>query len=99
MTVTSEKSTTVPQSREEWTAALSRPGVVLLPVRLFLGLTFTFAGLQKLADPHFFDASRPQSIQAQILLFKQTSPIHALMGPISDHAVAFGVLTAVAELG
>jgi thiosulfate dehydrogenase [quinone] large subunit len=98
-THTFRPGTGVPQSREEWRAALSRPGVVLLPVRLFLGLTFIFAGLQKLADPHFFDASRPQSIQAQILLFKQTSPISFMLGPISDHASAFGVLTAVAELG
>ena len=90
---------TVPQSRDEWTAALSRPGVVLLPLRLFLGITFTFAGLQKLADPHFFDASRPTSIQGQIAFFKATSPIRFLLGPVSSHAVLFGVLTAVAEIG
>ncbi len=97
--MTSEKTATLPQSRAEWTAALRRPGFVLLPVRLFLGLTFTFAGLQKLADPHFFDAARPESIQAQLLLFQQTSPISSLLGPVSDHAVAFGVLTAIAEIG
>ena len=97
--MTSENTTTLPQSREEWTAALTRPGVVLLPVRLFLGLTFTFAGLQKLADPHFFEASRPTSIQGQILLFKQTSPIRFMLGPVSHHAVLFGVLTAIAEIG
>lgn len=91
--------TFLPQSRDEWTAALSRPGVVLLPLRLFLGITFTFAGLQKLADPHFFDASRATSIQGQIALFKATSPIHFMLGPVSDHAVLFGVLTAVAEIG
>src|SRR3954465_2487549 len=90
---------TLPQSRDEWTAALSRPGVVLLPLRLFLGITFTFAGLQKLADPHFFDASRPTSIQGQLASFKAASPISFLLGPISHHAVAFGVLTAIAELG
>jgi thiosulfate dehydrogenase [quinone] large subunit len=73
--------------------------VVLLPLRLFLGITFTFAGLQKLADPHFFDASRPTSIQGQIAVFKATSPIHFLLGPVSSHAVLFGVITAVAEIG
>src|SRR3954465_15944617 len=90
---------TLPQSRDEWTAALSRPGVVLLPLRLFLGITFTVAGLQKLADPHFFDASRPTSIQGQIAFFKATSPIHFLLGPVSSDDVLFGVLTAVAEIG
>ena len=89
----------LPQSRDEWTAALSRPGVVLLPLRLFLGLTFTFAGLQKLADPHFFDASRPTSIQGQIAIFRSTSPISFLLGPIAHHAVLFGVVTAIAEIG
>jgi thiosulfate dehydrogenase (quinone) large subunit len=29
----------------------------LLPLRLFLGATFTFAGLQKLADPSFLDGA------------------------------------------
>ena len=99
VTVTSPNTYSIPQSRDEWAAALGRPGVVLLPLRLFLGLTFTFAGLQKLADPHFFDASRPTSIQGQLALFKATSPISFLLGPISHHAVAFGVLTAIAELG
>ena len=105
VTVTSESTRSLstwpsmPQSRDEWTAALSRPGVVLLPLRLFLGLTFTFAGLQKLADPHFFEASRPTSIQGQIASFQATSPISFLLGPISHHAVLFGVLTAIAEIG
>jgi thiosulfate dehydrogenase [quinone] large subunit len=99
VTVTSESTRILPQSRAEWTAALSRPGIVLLPLRLFLGVTFTFAGLQKLADPHFFDAKYPTSIQGQLASFKATSPISFMLGPISHHAVAFGVLTAVAELG
>ncbi|BEP15609.1 hypothetical protein acdb102_39200 [Acidothermaceae bacterium B102] len=102
MTVTSESTRslpTLPQSRDEWAAALSRPGVVLLPLRLFLGLTFTFAGLQKLADPHFFDAARPTSIQGQIAIFRSTSPISFLLGPIAHHAVLFGVVTAIAEIG
>ncbi|MDX6227771.1 MAG: thiosulfate dehydrogenase (quinone) large subunit [Frankiales bacterium] len=97
--MTTDNPLTLPRSGDEWRAALARPGVVLLPLRLFLGVTFTFAGLQKLADPHFFDASRPQSIQGQIMLFRTTSPIKFLLGPISHHAVAFGVLTAIAEIG
>jgi thiosulfate dehydrogenase [quinone] large subunit len=103
MTLTSQTTEptrpSLPQSRDEWTAALSRPGVVLLPLRLFLGITFSFAGLQKLADPHFFEASRPTSIQGQIALFKATSPIRFMLGPVSSHAVLFGVLTAIAEIG
>ncbi len=46
--------------------ALYSAGWVLLPLRVFLGFTFSFAGLQKLANPGFFDASNPASIQAQL---------------------------------
>jgi hypothetical protein len=41
-------------------------GRVLLPLRAFLGFTFFFAGLQKVADPRCFDAADPASIQAQL---------------------------------
>ena len=34
-------------------------GWYLLPLRLFLGVTFLFAGLQKLANPDFFRSSSP----------------------------------------
>ena len=51
-------------------------GRVLLPLRAFLGFTFCFAGLQKLANPRFFDAADPASIQAQLAgaAREQTSP-------------------------
>ena len=38
----------------------------LVPLRAFLGFTFCFAGLQKLANPGFFDAASPVSIQSQL---------------------------------
>ncbi len=41
-------------------------GRALLPLRAFLGFTFCFAGLQKLANPRFFDAADPASIQSQL---------------------------------
>lgn len=74
------------------------PGLLLLPARLFLGITFGFAGLQKLADPGFFDPSQPHSIQSQLALFRQSSPIGFLLGPAQSHPVTVGVLTALAEL-
>ena len=40
-------------------AAPEALGRVLLPLRAFLGFTFCFAGLQKLANPQFFDAADP----------------------------------------
>ena len=50
-------------------------GRVLLPLRAFLGFTFCFAGLQKLANPGFFDAANPASIQSQLAGAARLSPI------------------------
>ena len=74
------------------------PGWMLLPLRLFLGFTFTFAGLQKLANPGFFNASNPASIQAQMQAYQLRSPIHLLLGIASHSPVVFGLLIALGEL-
>jgi len=80
----------------------SRPsrevGRVLLPLRAFLGFTFCFAGLQKLANPRFFDAADPASIQSQLAGAGRLSPIHALVSPLTHIAVPLGVLIACGEL-
>ena len=73
-------------------------GRALLPLRAFLGFTFCFAGLQKLANPGFFQASNPGSIQVQLAGAVRRSPIHALISPLTHLAVPLGVLIAVAEL-
>ncbi|HEV3268450.1 MAG TPA: Rieske 2Fe-2S domain-containing protein [Acidimicrobiales bacterium] len=70
----------------------------LLPLRVFLGATFTYAGLQKLANPNFFDAKSPISIQSQLIAAARTSPIHALLSHLGSVAVPIGVLIAVGEL-
>ena len=70
----------------------------LLPLRAFLGFTFCFAGLQKLANPRFFDATDPASIQAQLAGAVRRSPIHPLISPLTHVAVPLGVLIAIAEL-
>jgi len=72
---------------------------VLLPLRAFLGFTFTFAGLQKLANPGFFDASNPASIQAQLAAAARLSPAHALLAHVVHLAVPIGVVIALAEIG
>jgi thiosulfate dehydrogenase [quinone] large subunit len=73
-------------------------GWALLPLRAFLGITFVFAGLQKLANPAFFNASNPASIQAQLTAAQRISPIHALLGPISHVSVLIGLVIAFGEL-
>lgn len=78
-----------PRTPAEW---------ALLPLRVFLGFTFTFAGLQKLANPAFFRASYPASIQAQLLAASRHSPLHGLLHSLSHLAVPLGVLIALGEL-
>jgi thiosulfate dehydrogenase (quinone) large subunit len=83
----------------EWqTHGYRQPGWLLMPLRMFLGVTFTFAGLQKLADPNFFNAKSPASVQHQMSLLAGTSPIGPLVR-LSLHAgFLTGLLIALAEL-
>jgi thiosulfate dehydrogenase [quinone] large subunit len=79
-------------------AARDLAGWALLPLRAFLGFTFCFAGLQKLANPAFFKASNPASIQAQMAGAARRSPIHALLTPLSHHAALIGAVIALGEI-
>jgi thiosulfate dehydrogenase [quinone] large subunit len=69
-------------------------GRALLPLRAFLGFTFCFVGLQKLANPRFFDAADPVSIQSQLAGAARRSPVHALISPLAHIAVPLGFLIA-----
>jgi thiosulfate dehydrogenase [quinone] large subunit len=73
-------------------------GWALLPLRLFLGATFTFAGLQKLANPDFFHNSSPISIHTQLAGAARTSPIHALLAHLVSAAPLIGVLIVLGEV-
>jgi thiosulfate dehydrogenase [quinone] large subunit len=73
-------------------------GWALMPLRLFLGATFLFAGLQKLANPAFFSSSSAISIHAQLEGSARTSPIHALVSHLVPVASAVGVIIAVGEV-
>ncbi len=70
----------------------------LLPLRLFLGVTFLYAGIQKFSNPHFFDAKDPSSIQAQFQGSVRVSPIGSLLAHFSGAALTIGIIIAVAEI-
>jgi thiosulfate dehydrogenase [quinone] large subunit len=70
----------------------------LLPLRLFLGATFLYAGLQKLANPNFFRAQSPISIQAQLIAASHTSPLHALLLHLIRVAAPIGVVISFSEV-
>jgi thiosulfate dehydrogenase [quinone] large subunit len=50
-----------------------------VPLRLFLGITFLYAGIQKIADPGFLDPTAPTYIGAQLQSFTTNSPIGFLI--------------------
>ncbi len=70
----------------------------LLPLRVFLGVTFTYAGLQKLANPNFFDAASPTSIQSQMIASARVSPIHLILSHLVQFARPLGLVIAAGEL-
>jgi thiosulfate dehydrogenase [quinone] large subunit len=69
-----------------------------MPLRLFLGVTFLFAGLQKLANPDFLRSSSPTSIHAQLIGADRSSPIHGLLSHLVSVAPAVGVVIALGEV-
>ncbi len=74
-------------------------GWTLLPMRFFLGVTFVYAGIEKLTDPQFFDPSAPSYIGRQLLAFARGSPLHNLLIQVAvPHAVLFGYAIAFGEI-
>ncbi len=74
-------------------------GRVLAPLRLFLGLTFLYAGIQKLTDPQFFNPRAAGYIGRQILAFAHGSPIKGvLLSVVLPHATFYGGLIAYGEI-
>lgn len=81
-----------------WSGWRTEPGWLLLPLRAFLGVTFTYAGLQKLANPGYLDPNNPTSVAHQMGLLRRSSPIGFLLG-LSAHAPTLvGLLIAFGEL-
>jgi len=74
------------------------PGGPQIILRAFLGVTFTYAGLQKLANRFFFNAANPGSIQAQLHASIATSPIGPLVRVAAHAPVLVGLLIALGEL-
>jgi thiosulfate dehydrogenase (quinone) large subunit len=77
---------------------LRQPGWLILPLRGFLGVTFVYAGLQKLANPAYLNPNNPASVVGQMKLLRHVSPIGPLLG-LSLHAPTLvGLMIAFGEL-
>ena len=74
------------------------PGGPQVVLRAFLGVTFTYAGLQKLTNRYFFEAANPGSIQAQLHASITSSPIGPLIRLAAHEPVLVGLLIAFGEV-
>lgn len=71
----------------------------LLPLRLFLGLTYVYASLYKLADPHYLaGAGDTASFLTQTRAARTGSPIGWLLGAALDAPTFTALLIAFGEL-
>jgi thiosulfate dehydrogenase [quinone] large subunit len=75
------------------------PGLALLPVRLFLGVTFVYAGVQKLSDPGFLHPGAPTYIGTQLHQFAHGTPGGFILRTFAfpDPALA-GIAVALLEI-
>jgi thiosulfate dehydrogenase [quinone] large subunit len=78
---------------------LQRMILALLPLRVFLGVTFVYAGVDKLIDPTFLQSTGPGSIGAQMEAFARVSPIAPLVQVVGlTFPVQLGFLIAIGEI-
>lgn len=70
----------------------------LLPLRIFLGVTFIYAALDKLTDSAFFRASGPGSVGEMMHAVRDSSAIPALVDLSLKNPGAFGYAIAFGEL-
>ncbi len=75
------------------------PGLALFPLRLFLGGTFVYAGVQKLSDPGFLHPGAPTYIGTQLHGFANGTPGGFILETFATpHPAVAGVGVAIAEI-
>ncbi|MEV5754925.1 Rieske 2Fe-2S domain-containing protein [Actinoallomurus sp. NPDC052308] len=77
---------------------LQSPAWALLPLRAFLGVTFLYAGLSKIFDPHYLDDASPLGVHAQMLHAAATSPIGAVVSLSAHYSTITGLAIAFGEV-
>lgn len=79
--------------------AKTTPAMALLPLRLFLGITFVYAGVQKLSDPGFLHKGAPTYIGTQLHGFANGTPGGFLLRAFAiPHPEVAGVAVALLEI-
>jgi thiosulfate dehydrogenase [quinone] large subunit len=70
----------------------------LLPLRVFLGVTFIYAGIDKLTTPGFFQATGPNSVGAMMTAVRDGAAIPGLVDLALKSPAGFGYAIALGEL-
>ena len=91
-------STDHERDRSRVIGIVAAPGGSLLLLRAFLGVTFSFAGLQKLSNANFFRSNAPGSFDAQLRGAILTSPLHHLLDPALHVPGLIAVVVSFGEL-
>lgn len=75
------------------------PGMALFPLRIFLGVTFVYAGIQKLSDPGFLHPGAPTYIGTQLHGFANGTPGGFILETFAiPHPTVAGVGVAITEI-
>ena len=67
-------------------------------MRLFLGITFIYAAIDKILDETFLQPESPTSFRSQIEAFSQVSPVGDYLSIVINNSVVFGVLVILSEI-
>lgn len=94
-----QRSKTVQESPRVAEHEAQRLGLALFPVRLFLGLTFIYGGVQKLSDPGYLHKGASTYIGTQLTGFANGTPGGFVLRTFAlPHPVLSGVGVALAEI-
>ena len=75
------------------------PAMALFPLRLFLGITFVYAGVQKLSDPGFLHPGAPTYIGTQLEGFANGTPGGFILRTFAiPHPGVAGIGVAITEI-
>jgi nitrite reductase/ring-hydroxylating ferredoxin subunit/uncharacterized membrane protein YphA (DoxX/SURF4 family) len=66
-------------------------------MRLWLGVTWIYAGWDKASDPGFLTSGSPTFIGTQLSAYAQNSPIDFLLNRMIEHATQVGILVMLSE--
>lgn len=77
---------------------LVQTGMILLPLRLFLGAAFLLEGLRKLYDPSFLDADAQDSFAHRIEVLQASSFAPSVLDLASHFAITTGLLFAFGQV-